>query len=165
MNRNLTALLGVLAMAGYQNRDKIQEILGKLVDNRQAAGGQPSESGGVGGTESGLGGLLGGLMKPGGLGDLFRGGSVGSVLSGGLGGLLDQFSQNGQGEVAGSWVKQGPNQPIDDRDLVQALGPELLAELQQKTGLDRDEIVSRLSKTLPDAVDSLTPDGTLPTSV
>jgi len=163
MNRNLTALLGVLAVAGYQNRDKIQEILRKLVDNGQETAGQPAGSS-EGSADSGFGGLLGGLFKPGGVGDLLKGGSVGSVVNDGLGGLLDQFSRNGKGEVAGSWVNQGPNQPIDQPELVQALGPELLAELQRKTGLDRDEIISRLSKSLPEAVDGLTPDGTVPAS-
>jgi len=164
MNRNLTALLGVLAMAGYQNRDKIQDILRKLVDGGQGTAGQLAGSGEVSGADSGFGGLLGGLFKPGGVGDLLKGGSVGSVVSDGLGSLLDQFSKNGKGEVAGSWVNQGPNQPIDQPELAQALGPELLAELQRKTGLDRDEIISRLSKSLPEAVDGLTPDGTVPAS-
>jgi uncharacterized protein YidB (DUF937 family) len=38
----------------------------------------------------------------------------------------------------------------------------VLGELAQRTGLSEEEILSRLSKTLPDAVDKYTPDGKLP---
>ena len=33
---SMTALLGLLAVAGYQNRDKIAEMLGGLTSNRKA---------------------------------------------------------------------------------------------------------------------------------
>jgi hypothetical protein len=35
---SMTALLGLLAIAGYQNRDKIAEILGGLNQNRSGSG-------------------------------------------------------------------------------------------------------------------------------
>jgi len=161
--RNLTALLGILAMAGYQNRDKIGEFLNKQAQPQSppqtpgAQPGTPSQS-----ADTGLGGLLGGLA--GGLGDLIKGGSAGGVLSGGLGGLLDQFSKNGYGDTADSWVSPGENKPIDDRQLSQALGPDVLDEISSKTGLSADEILSRLSKDLPKAVDDLTPEGRIPNS-
>ena len=56
----------------------------------------------------GLGGLLGGLLG---------GGAVGSILSGGLGDLLKQFQQNGQGDKAQSWISRGPNQPASPSEL------------------------------------------------
>ena len=59
-------------------------------------------------------GGLGDLLK-GGLGGLLAGGAAGSVISGGLGDLLKQFQQNGQGEVANSWVSPGPNKQISSR--------------------------------------------------
>jgi uncharacterized protein YidB (DUF937 family) len=152
----LTALLAVLAVAGYQNRDKIAEVLKGLQTGQSTnPGGTPSQRTG------GIGDLLGGLST-GGLGGLLGGSSPGGVLSGGLGGLLDQFRQNGLGERADSWVSTGPNQGIDDREVSQGLGDELLDELSAKTGLTRDEIVSRLSRDLPHAVDDLTPDGKVP---
>jgi uncharacterized protein YidB (DUF937 family) len=39
-----------------------------------------------------------------GLGGLLAGGAAGGVLSGGLNDLLRQFQQNGQGDVAKSWI-------------------------------------------------------------
>lgn len=150
----LTALLAVLAMAGYQNRDKIAEVLRNLGQGNRSPDGVSSPPGGIGDilgqlSNSGLGGILGG-------------GSAGGVLSGGLGGLLDQFKQNGMGDRAESWVRTGPNEGINDQELSQALGPEIMNELTAKTGLSQDEILARLSRDLPAAVDDLTPAGTLP---
>lgn len=149
----LKALLGVLAVAGYQNRDKITEILRGLRTPSQP-GPDGDQSGG------GFGGLLGGL---GGLGGLFSGGAAGGGLSGGLGDLLRQFEQKGQGETAKSWVEPGSNKEIDDRQLSEVLGPEVLEDLARRTGLSPEEILSRLSRDLPAAVDDMTPDGKIPT--
>jgi uncharacterized protein YidB (DUF937 family) len=139
---SMTALLGLLAIAGYQNRDKIAEM---LKGAGGPAGGRPSG-------EGGLGGLLGGLA----------GTSAGGLLGGGLGSLLDSFRQAGQGDVADSWVSQGPNKPIEPPQIKQALGPDVLSDLSQRTGLSEEEILNRLSQRLPDAVDKYTPDGRLP---
>lgn len=154
---NLTALLAVLAMAGYQNRDKIAEVLRRL----QNRGNPVPEATANQEDEGGLGDILGRLAD-GGLGDLLGGRSPGGILSGGLGGLLDQFRQNGLGDRADTWVKTGPNEGIQHDELSQALGDDVLSELEQKTGLSRDDILQRLSRDLPKAVDELTPDGSIP---
>jgi len=145
---SMTALLGLLAVAGFQNRDKIKEMLGGMT--KSASGvpgvGSPDTSGGMMGK---LGGLLGGA-------------STGSVLSGGLGELIERFKQNGHGTAADSWVSKGPNLPVAPEQLQQAIGPETLDTLSQQTGLSREELLSRLTRELPAAVDKLTPDGRLP---
>jgi len=110
----------------------------------------------------GMGGGLGDLLK-GGLGGLLAGGAAGSVISGGLGDLLRQFQQNGQGEVANSWVDKGPNKPISPDDLGRALGADQLNALSAHSGLSRDELLAGLSQQLPNVIDHLTPDGRLPT--
>ena len=140
----MTALLGLLAVAGYQHRDKLAELLGGT--SSSSSGGQSQ------GTQSGLGGLLSSL----------GGGGVGGLLGGGLGELMDRFKQNGQGDVAESWVSKGPNKPVEPHQLETAIGPDVLATLAQQTGLSRDELLSRLSRNLPDAVDQYTPEGRLP---
>ena len=147
---SMIALLGLLAVAGYQNRDKIAEVLG---GRKQEPGGGPAGSnqqGGQGGVLGNLGGLLGGA-------------SAGSVLSGGLSDLIERFKQNGQGQAADSWVKTGPNQPLGPDQLEQAIGPDMLNTLSQHTGISREELLSRLTRELPAAVDKLTPEGRLPT--
>ncbi|MCV9967471.1 YidB family protein [Pararhizobium sp. BT-229] len=168
----LTALLSVLAVAGFQNRDKIAEMLKGLSGNlqRRADPSGPSADDPANTGQSGSpGDLLGGVGRAGGLGGLgdLLGGTSGSggILSGGLGGLLDQFSQTGHGEMAKSWVQNGPNSEIDDRTLSEALGPDVLQDIAARTGLSKEEILTRLSRDLPEAVDGLTPDGTLPVEV
>ena len=147
---SMIALLGLLAVAGYQNRDKIAEALGGR--NQEPGGGpaQNNQEGGQGGVLGKLGGLLGGA-------------SAGSVLSGGLSDLIERFKQSGHGKAADSWVGRGPNQPLGSDQLEQAIGPETLDTLAQHTGLSRDELLSRLTRDLPAAVDKFTPDGRLPT--
>jgi uncharacterized protein YidB (DUF937 family) len=107
------------------------------------------------------GGGLSDLLK-GGLGGLLAGGAAGSVISGGLGDLLNQFQQKGQGDVANSWVSNGPNKQIAPGDLANALGADQIDQLSSQSGLPRDELLKGLSQYLPDVINHLTPDGRLP---
>ncbi|WP_457091885.1 YidB family protein [Microvirga sp. P5_D2] len=166
---SMTALLGLLAVAGFQNRDKIAEMLRGAGSSTPGTPGEGDQQGGLGGLlgslgggspssqgqgdpQAGLGGLLGGLGS----------GGLGGLLGGGLGELMESFKQQGQGDVAESWVGTGLNKQIAPDHLEQAIGPEVLATLTQQTGLSREELLSRLSTTLPEAVDKFTPDGRLP---
>ena len=139
----MTALLGLLAIAGYQNRDKIAEMLRGAQSNPAA----PANAGAGGATPGNLGGA-----------------SVGDMLSGGLRELMDAFKQKGQGDTADSWVARGPNKQIAPPQLEQAIGADVLQTLSQQTGLSREEILARLSKNLPDAVDKYTPEGRIPSA-
>ncbi|HLM38143.1 MAG TPA: YidB family protein [Microvirga sp.] len=149
---SMTALLGLLAIAGYQNRDKLSEMIGGLGGGASGAPGGAGSTGGAGGL-GGLGGLLGGL----------GGAGAGGLLSGGLGELMDRFKQNGHGDTAESWVGTGPNKEVAPHQLEQAIGPDVLENLTKQTGLSREELLSRLSRELPQAVDKYTPEGRLPT--
>lgn len=149
---SMTALLGLLALAGYQNRDKLADLLGGAGQAAPA----PAGPGVAPGASGGLGGILGGL-----LGDR-RGEAPGGFLHSGLGEMLERFQQAGHGAAAQSWVNQGPNQDIAPQHLEQAIGPDVLATLTQRTGLSREELLSRLSRELPQAVDRYTPDGRMP---
>jgi uncharacterized protein YidB (DUF937 family) len=142
---SMTALLGLIALAGYQNRDKISDML------RGA-----TAPAGAGEQQSPLGGLLGNL------GGMLGGAGPGGLLSGGLGELLEKFKQNGQGDIAESWINNGPNKEISPPELKQAIGPDVLIALEQQTGLSQQELLARLSRELPGAVDKYTPDGQLP---
>lgn len=161
MNDQMKALLGVLAVAGFQNRDKIREVLTNLTQGHPATA-ETSAEAAQGSQAGGLGGMLGGLLGGGGFGGLLGGNSAGGILSAGLGGLFDHFTQNGQGDTVNSWVSKGENKPIDDEALSQALGPEVLQELGEKTGLSQQELLQRLSRDLPKAVNELTPEGKVP---
>ena len=117
---SMTALLGLLAIAGYQNRDKLAELLG--------------------------------------------GAGAGGLLSGGIGELLEKFKQNGEGDTAQSWVNDGPNKDVSPPQLKRAIGPDVLAALEQQTGLSQEELLARLSRELPTAIDKYTPGGRLPSA-
>jgi uncharacterized protein YidB (DUF937 family) len=141
---SMTALLGILAVAGYQNRDKIAEMLRSATEKTQAA------------SQGESGGLLGKL------GETLSGLGTGDLLGGGLRELVDRFSQSGQHETVNSWVGKGPNQPLTPSQLEQAIGPDVLDKLSAQTGVAREELVARLTRELPNAVDKYTPEGRLP---
>lgn len=136
----LLALLGLLAVAGYQHRDRLGEWLGKAAGGKDVGPGVPagqppaSESGDL------IGNLVGGLRD-----------------------LVDNLTGHGQGEVAKTWIETGPNRNLEANQLEDALGNDTIAELTKQTGLSRDELLSRLKAVLPNAVDRLTPEGRLPT--
>lgn len=148
---SMLALLGLLAVAGYQNRDKIAGALGDL---QRRSGSQPDgQPGGLDGLLSGLGGLFGGDGDP-----------NDNVLTGGLADLIDRFKSAGQGEVADSWV----NPDVETRGLTpaeveRAVGDETLDDLSQRTGLSRAELIARLATEIPRTVDEMTPGGRMPT--
>jgi uncharacterized protein YidB (DUF937 family) len=155
------ALLGLLAVKGFENRDKLAGMLGGVLGGGNdgaappAGGAAPQQASGDGG----LGGLLGGLA-----GALGGGASTGHVLSGGVGDLLKGFEQAGHGDVAQSWVKDGPDRQPAPQQVEQAVGPDLIDQLSKATGMSRDELLQRLSRELPKAVDQLTPDSRVPTA-
>jgi uncharacterized protein YidB (DUF937 family) len=149
------AILGLLAWKA------IKHISGSPANNPSPTPVPPSGNTAGGGMSGGMGGGLGNILK-GGLGGLLAGGAAGSVLSGGLGDLLRQFQQNGHGEVANSWVGTGPNKQISPDDLANALGADQINALSAQSGLTRDELLTGLSRHLPDVINHLTPDGRLP---
>ncbi|KQP14595.1 YidB family protein [Methylobacterium sp. Leaf93] len=159
---SMTALLGLLAVAGYQNRDKLAELLkGHDAPANPALGtnhgtvppvpSSASSTGSTGGIGS-LGGLLGGLGTAG----------VGGLIASGLSELVDHFTKGGHGETANSWVNQGANRDIPEADLEKAIGSDTLDHLTQQTGLSRGALLSRLSRELPSAIDRYATDGRAP---
>jgi uncharacterized protein YidB (DUF937 family) len=105
-----------------------------------------------------LDGLLGGVVGAGMVS------VVNGILEkhGGLQGVVGEFEKNGLGPTVRSWVGTGPNEPISPDDVHKTLGPDLLRQLSEKSGLSVHELTQKLSYVLPQAVDKLTPDGTIP---
>jgi len=56
----------------------------------------------------------------------------------------------------------GPNKEIAPNKLKSAIGSDVLTNLSQKTGLSEEELLNRLSRELPHAVEKYTPDGHIP---
>lgn len=144
----------------------LDSVLGAVMNGQQQ---QPETQAAPGG--GGVGGL-------GGLGAL--GGLIGMVTSnpqlmqaitgmlgndgaqGGLGGLMDKFKQAGLGDVAGSWVGNGPNEPISGDQLTNVLGGDTMAGLAEKMGMSQGDAAGQLSNILPGLIDKLTPQGQAP---
>ena len=146
--------MAVLGPACLQSGEKFHEPAGSAAPAAPAAPGSSQSAG--------AGGGLGDILKNG-LGGLLAGGAAGSVLSGGLNDLLKQFQQSGHGDVAKTWVDNGPNKAISSDDLAKALGGDQINTLMAHTGLSRQDLLAGLSQYLPEAVNQLTPDGRLPT--
>jgi uncharacterized protein YidB (DUF937 family) len=83
---------------------------------------------------------------------------------GGLGDILDRLRNAGAGDQVDSWVGTGSNRPVQRDQVEKAIDPQTLSDLAEQTGLSRDELIDRLTRELPDAVDKLTPDGQMPVS-
>ena len=81
---------------------------------------------------------------------------------GGVEGVVSQFQKNGLGATVQSWVGTGPNQPLSPDDVQRVLGPDLLKQLSEKSGVSIQELTQKLAHVLRQAVDKLTPDGTIP---
>ncbi|MER9554385.1 YidB family protein [Mesorhizobium sp. M0323] len=84
--------------------------------------------------------------------------------TGGLGDILDRLRNAGAGDQVDSWVSKGSNRPVQREQVEKAIDPQTLNDLAEQTGLSHDELLDRLTRELPDAVDKLTPDGQLPAS-
>ena len=124
-----------------------------------------------------LGQVLGGAMQPGHRGDDTNlgmgagGGSHGTLIAillqllqqnGGLGGLLSKFQRAGYGQQADSWLSTGQNQPIDGDVLSQVLGAGTLDRIAGQLGLPRHEAADQVASALPEVVDRMTPQGSVP---
>lgn len=107
-----------------------------------------------------------------GLMDGILGGAVGAGMAsvvhnliekhGGLQGIVAQFEQQGLGATIKSWIGTGPNQPIAPTQVQQALGADAIKDLNAKTGISTTDLLAKLSAILPEAIDKMTPNGTIP---
>jgi uncharacterized protein YidB (DUF937 family) len=163
-------LLALLAYRTYQGKGRLADMLGHNAPapNTQMPGRNDEimPPGGRGAAPlqpgQGQGGGLGDLLR-GGLGGLLGGAAAGSLLNGGLGDLMRRFQQNGFGDAADSWVGRGANREITPGELESAVGPDTLRDLSQETGKSYEDILQELSRSLPNDIDQLTPEGRLPT--
>ena len=151
----LLALLSVYATKNMQRSGSAPPKPGGTI----TAGNPDGRLGGGGGLGDLLKGPLGGI-----LGGTLGGAAGGTILNGGLGDLLKQLQDSGQGEVAKSWVGSGTNKAISRGDLANALGGDTLDQLTGETGMSRDDLLGGLIQSLPRLVDQLTPNGRLPTN-
>jgi uncharacterized protein YidB (DUF937 family) len=152
--------IALIALLGYK---ALKSFTG--TQSTSAPGGNPSVNPTEPTSAKAGGGIMGGLgdLLKGPLGGILAGASAGSVVNGGLSDLLNQFRNAGHGDVAGSWVGNGPNRPISPTDLTKVLNTDQINTLMSQSGLSREELLAGLSDQLPRIVDHLTPNGRMPT--
>ena len=103
-------------------------------------------------------GMLGGVV----------GGTMASVINnfleqhGGVQGVVSQFEQKGFGPTVRSWVGTGPNEPINATQIQHVIGSDTIQQLAQKAGLSAPDLTAKLAQLLPQAIDHLTPGGSIP---
>ncbi len=82
--------------------------------------------------------------------------------TGGLQGLIQQFKEKGLGDAVSSWISTGENQPVSGDQIQHALGGNFLQQIAEQLGSSKAEVSGGLSSLLPQIIDKLTPNGTLP---
>ena len=91
------------------------------------------------------------------LGQIFGGGSAQRLPD-----VVKQFEEKGMREQVDSWVRTGPNKPVERRQIEDAFGTRELEELARRRGVDREQLAEVLAKYIPRIIDELTPAGQLP---
>jgi len=95
-------------------------------------------------------------------------GTIGNLINnpqtGGISGLVRTFQEKGLGEVVSSWISTGKNMPISADQIQSVLGHPQVKEIAQKLGVSTEEASQNLAQMLPQVIDKLTPNGSLPSS-
>lgn len=125
--------IAMLGVLAYQNRDKIGDMIRGVGDRN------PNDP---------QGGILDQLSK--------------GVSGTALGDILDRFRGAGVGSKVDSWVGTGPNEPIQPSEVEAAIDEDTLTSLSMQTGLSREDLISRITRDLPEAVNKMTPSGEMP---
>ncbi|RQQ54403.1 YidB family protein [Burkholderia stagnalis] len=81
---------------------------------------------------------------------------------GGLNGLIEKFKAGGAGDIIGSWVGTGENQPISPDTLQNVLGSDAVGALASKVGIDPGQVSGILAQVLPHVINGATPNGEVP---
>jgi uncharacterized protein YidB (DUF937 family) len=87
---------------------------------------------------------------------------LGNRSSGGLGGLVNQFTTAGLGQVIGSWISNGPNMAASPEHMRMAFGQQQVQQMAQTSGLSVDQLLSGLAQQMPALINHVTPQGQVP---
>ncbi|WP_030917940.1 YidB family protein [Streptomyces sp. NRRL B-24720] len=126
--------------------------LGSLLGSLLGGGSQGGGSGNAGNILGTLLGALGGSASAGG------GGGGANALEG----LIGMLAKSGLLDQAQSWVGTGENKPVSGAQIAQALPDETLQKVAQEAGVSTEQAADDIARSLPEAVDKLTPAGEVP---
>jgi uncharacterized protein YidB (DUF937 family) len=110
-----------------------------------------------------LGKVLGGGSSQNPLMDIVLG-LITNPQTGGLQGLIQRFKEKRLGEAVSSWISTGENQPVSGEQIQHALGGNFIQQIAEQLGSSKSEVSGSFSNLLPQIIDKLTPNGSLPES-
>ncbi len=87
---------------------------------------------------------------------------VNDPQSGGLAGLIQKFNEKGLGDLMSSWISTGKNLPVSADQIKNALGSDKIKDLAAKYNLGEHDASKSLADLLPQLIDKLTPNGSVP---
>jgi uncharacterized protein YidB (DUF937 family) len=135
------------------------DILGEILKQVLAGGGPPQQAPRQPTPQSK--GPPPGMPSPEDLGDI-----LGQIFGGGaaqkLPDVVRQFEEKGMRDQVDSWVRTGPNKPVERRQIEDAFGHRELEELARRRNIDQGQLADVLAKYIPRIIDELTPSGQLP---
>jgi len=82
--------------------------------------------------------------------------------SGGVNGLIQQFEQQGLGQLAASWMGGGAGTPISADQIIQVIGQDKITAVATRVGLSEPQVADGIAKILPVVIAHLSPNGTVP---
>jgi uncharacterized protein YidB (DUF937 family) len=89
-------------------------------------------------------------------------GLINNPETGGLAGLVETFKNKGLGDAVSSWIGTGENESVSGEAIVNILGTDKIEEIAGKLGISSAEASAGIAAMLPQLIDKLTPDGTIP---
>jgi len=75
--------------------------------------------------------------------------------------VVKQFEDKGLRDEVDSWIRTGPNKPVDRRQIEDVFGQRELEDIARRQNIDRERLAEVLSRYIPKIIDELTPAGQL----
>ena len=91
-------------------------------------------------------------------------GMIGGGQGGGLPGLVRRFESQGLGNLISSWISTGQNLPISADQITSVLGSAQVHQLAARFGIAPEAVAAHLTQLLPQVINGLTPNGSVPDS-
>ena len=92
--------------------------------------------------------------------------AVAAALIGGDGSklpaLIASFKSAGLGHLIESWIGKGANQAVSGEQVKSVVGSDAISEIAAQMGIPEEQAAAKVSGLLPELVNKLTPDGSVP---
>src|SRR5690348_15489995 len=83
-------------------------------------------------------------------------------IGSGVSDMFNKLKDSSIGEQFQSWIGKGENKPVTADQVTEALGPDAMNQIAEKTGTTPEAAAQNMAQKLPGMVDKMTPDGELP---